>query len=52
MVWVRLPRMGEAYVGQEVSLWFEDGLGSGVVFWIDFAHVPDRTPLPILLCRC
>ena len=37
MLWVRLPRLGEPYVGKELSLWFEDGLGSGVVFWIDFA---------------
>ena len=42
--------MGEAYVDQEVSLWSEDGLRSGVVFWIDFAHVPDHAPLPIPLC--
>ena len=49
--------MGEAYVDtiiryfQEVSLWFEEDLGSEAVSWYDVAHVHDHTPLPVPLCR-
>ena len=35
----------EATIRMARCRWFEDGLGSGVVFWIDVAHVHDRTRL-------
>ena len=34
---------------QEVPRWFEEDVGSEVVFWFDVAHVHDHSPFPFPL---
>ena len=44
--------VAEGFLAMEATIrmarcrWFADGLGSGVVFWIDVPHVHVRTILP------
>ena len=55
MVCFRLLRMGGAYVdsiircSQEVSRWFEEHLGSEVVFWFDVAQLTSSNSTLLIL---
>ena len=41
----------EATIRMDRCCWFEEDLGSNVVFWFDVAHVHHHSHLPIPLCR-